>query len=102
MYALRERRQHVTQEDFEFAVAKVRASSFPPPFAFPISVVIPFFQVNRSQLSTNSFADDDNKKVVHRAKILNAGQAAKRAGVRACTTLRTYAPNDPLSAFSCC
>lgn len=33
MYALRERRQHVTQEDFEFAVAKVRvcemaASSF--------------------------------------------------------------------------
>ena len=27
MYALRERRQHVTQEDFEFAVAKVR----PPP-----------------------------------------------------------------------
>ena len=24
MYALRERRQHVTQEDFEFAVAKVR------------------------------------------------------------------------------
>ena len=25
MYALRERRQHVTQEDFEFAVAKVRA-----------------------------------------------------------------------------
>ena len=30
MYALRERRQHVTQEDFEFAVAKVRVfySSF--------------------------------------------------------------------------
>ena len=30
MYALRERRQHVTQEDFEFAVAKVRCvlSSF--------------------------------------------------------------------------
>ena|ERR1700749_1586076 len=28
MYALRERRQHVTQEDFEFAVAKVRYSSF--------------------------------------------------------------------------
>jgi 26S proteasome regulatory subunit T6 len=27
MYALRERRQHVTQEDFEFAVAKVRANS---------------------------------------------------------------------------
>jgi hypothetical protein len=27
MYALRERRQHVTQEDFEFAVAKVH--SFP-------------------------------------------------------------------------
>ena len=27
MYALRERRQHVTQEDFEFAVAKVRSSS---------------------------------------------------------------------------
>ena len=26
MYALRERRQHVTQEDFEFAVAKVRRS----------------------------------------------------------------------------
>ena len=26
MYALRERRQHVTQEDFEFAVAKVRAT----------------------------------------------------------------------------
>lgn len=25
MYALRERRQHVTQEDFEFAVAKVRS-----------------------------------------------------------------------------
>jgi SpoVK/Ycf46/Vps4 family AAA+-type ATPase len=24
MYALRERRQHVTQEDFEFAIAKVR------------------------------------------------------------------------------
>jgi 26S proteasome regulatory subunit T6 len=27
MYALRERRQHVTQEDFEFAVAKVGVSS---------------------------------------------------------------------------
>ena len=27
MYALRERRQHVTQEDFEFAVAKVRVNS---------------------------------------------------------------------------
>lgn len=27
MYALRERRQHVTQEDFEFAVAKVRSDS---------------------------------------------------------------------------
>lgn len=27
MYALRERRQHVTQEDFEFAVAKVRATA---------------------------------------------------------------------------
>lgn len=27
MYALRERRQHVTQEDFEFAVAKVRVPS---------------------------------------------------------------------------
>lgn len=26
MYALRERRQHVTQEDFEFAVAKVACS----------------------------------------------------------------------------
>jgi 26S proteasome regulatory subunit T6 len=26
MYALRERRQHVTQEDFEFAIAKVRLS----------------------------------------------------------------------------
>jgi ATP-dependent 26S proteasome regulatory subunit len=33
MYALRERRQHVTQEDFEFAVAKVRR---PPPL-FPSS-----------------------------------------------------------------
>ena len=31
MYALRERRQHVTQEDFEFAVAKVRH----PPSLFP-------------------------------------------------------------------
>ena len=28
MYALRERRQHVTQEDFEFAVAKVRHVAF--------------------------------------------------------------------------
>ena len=28
MYALRERRQHVTQEDFEFAVAKVRSCFF--------------------------------------------------------------------------
>ena len=28
MYALRERRQHVTQEDFEFAIAKVRRLSF--------------------------------------------------------------------------
>ena len=28
MYALRERRQHVTQEDFEFAIAKVRSSVF--------------------------------------------------------------------------
>jgi 26S proteasome regulatory subunit T6 len=27
MYALRERRQHVTQEDFEFAVAKVSADA---------------------------------------------------------------------------
>lgn len=27
MYALRERRQHVTQEDFEFAVAKVRSNT---------------------------------------------------------------------------
>lgn len=28
MYALRERRVHVTQEDFEMAVAKVQASIF--------------------------------------------------------------------------
>lgn len=28
MYALRERRVHVTQEDFEMAVAKVQASLF--------------------------------------------------------------------------
>lgn len=28
MYALRERRQHVTQEDFEFAVAKVCVDGF--------------------------------------------------------------------------
>jgi hypothetical protein len=28
MYALRERRQHVTQEDFEFAVAKVCCFAF--------------------------------------------------------------------------
>lgn len=28
MYALRERRVHVTQEDFEMAVAKVYASTF--------------------------------------------------------------------------
>ncbi len=28
MYALRERRQHVTQEDFEFAVAKVCENLF--------------------------------------------------------------------------
>ncbi len=28
MYALRERRQHVTQEDFEFAVAKVRVNDY--------------------------------------------------------------------------
>ena len=28
MYALRERRQHVTQEDFEFAIAKVRGACF--------------------------------------------------------------------------
>ena len=38
MYALRERRQHVTQEDFEFAIAKVRIttatmkSTLTPPF----------------------------------------------------------------------
>jgi ATP-dependent 26S proteasome regulatory subunit len=31
MYALRERRQHVTQEDFEFAVAKVCHFYFYPP-----------------------------------------------------------------------
>ncbi len=30
MYALRERRQHVTQEDFEFAVAKVCENLFQP------------------------------------------------------------------------
>ena len=29
MYALRERRQHVTQEDFEFAIAKVRCPILP-------------------------------------------------------------------------
>ena len=29
MYALRERRQHVTQEDFEFAIAKVRITITP-------------------------------------------------------------------------
>lgn len=29
MYALRERRQHVTQEDFEFAIAKVRCLALP-------------------------------------------------------------------------
>lgn len=28
MYALRERRQHVTQEDFEFAIAKVRCITY--------------------------------------------------------------------------
>lgn len=30
MYALRERRVHVTQEDFEMAVAKVRGHTFLP------------------------------------------------------------------------
>ena len=36
MYALRERRQHVTQEDFEFAVAKVRGIS---PLLHPVHVL---------------------------------------------------------------
>lgn len=36
MYALRERRQHVTQEDFEFAVAKVRSSFFHSSVKHPI------------------------------------------------------------------
>lgn len=43
MYALRERRQHVTQEDFEFAVAKVR-------FIFPVVVV----SIARCLLSLNT------------------------------------------------
>ena len=38
MYALRERRQHVTQEDFEFAVAKVRRP--PPLFPCVFSLVL--------------------------------------------------------------
>ena len=33
MYALRERRQHVTQEDFEFAIAKVCLLSTEFPFS---------------------------------------------------------------------
>ena len=38
MYALRERRQHVTQEDFKFAVAKVRRP--PPLFPCVFSLVL--------------------------------------------------------------
>jgi len=38
MYALRERRQHVTQEDFEFAIAKVRHLTFPSELRANISV----------------------------------------------------------------
>lgn len=36
MYALRERRVHVTQEDFEMAVAKVGASVSLPPTVLPV------------------------------------------------------------------
>ena len=38
MYALRERRQHVTQEDFEFAIAKVHRSTLPSKFRADISL----------------------------------------------------------------
>jgi len=37
MYALRERRQHVTQEDFEFAVAKVCLTCFLQQYAHMLS-----------------------------------------------------------------
>jgi SpoVK/Ycf46/Vps4 family AAA+-type ATPase len=39
MYALRERRQHVTQEDFEFAIAKVRYPILPSKLRPDISVL---------------------------------------------------------------
>jgi hypothetical protein len=40
MYALRERRQHVTQEDFEFAVAKVRAKRVKSRVAIVLTVYL--------------------------------------------------------------
>ena len=40
MYALRERRQHVTQEDFEFAIAKVPYLTFRRDFHPDASVLL--------------------------------------------------------------
>jgi len=53
MYALRERRQHVTQEDFEFAVAKVL--SHPPVIfgnSFSMTLFPPFRYSRRTKRGT--------------------------------------------------
>jgi hypothetical protein len=54
MYALRERRQHVTQEDFEMAVAKVRAASLRGLFLMLILVLRLFLQVLRKAGDANT------------------------------------------------
>lgn len=51
MYALRERRQHVTQEDFEFAVAKVRSDAF---FLFQYLTVDLLLQVLKKNQEGNT------------------------------------------------
>lgn len=60
MYALRERRQHVTQEDFEFAVAKVRPNLlspfiyFFPLCKFPMLIIFTLLQVLKKNQEGNT------------------------------------------------
>lgn len=54
MYALRERRQHVTQEDFEMSVAKVGHARPPRSLSFECEVPSTLARTNKLTLSDPS------------------------------------------------
>lgn len=62
MYALRERRVHVTQEDFEMAVAKVQGHTFLPLLVVTRAVVGHVFTGSLTQMFSLQVMQKDSEK----------------------------------------